>query len=67
MGIKGLPAEALTLDQYRRLDLARPYTDEPIGWHTSPKRADSAAKSALHDGPPTLCGVTAPARKAVNL
>lgn len=42
------PEYALTLEQYRQLDLSRPLTDAPFGVASSSRRAQSAELSALH-------------------
>lgn len=46
-------AEALTLEEYERLDLTRPLTDGPVGSTTGIKRETDAAASRAWDEDPT--------------
>ncbi len=41
----------LTLAEYRRLDLTRPITDDPIGSTTAGRRQADANNSAIHTQP----------------
>lgn len=47
-------SRAITLEQYRRLDLTRPITDPPIGGTTGARRAVDAQASAAIPVTPTV-------------
>jgi hypothetical protein len=55
--------EALTLEQYRQLDLTRPYTDPPLGADHTRRSYNEAASAVFHEEGIAQPGWTKPSRK----